>query len=57
MTKTEHKSIHKWCRYPSSNFKIVEKVRLWIWRPTVAPSDAAENSRKMDAKLQSLMCI
>jgi len=48
MTETASKSNHKRRRYPSLNCcNIDEKVRFGIWRSAVAPSDAAEQNRKL----------
>jgi len=33
-----------------------ENMLFWIWRSAVAPSDATEKYRNMDAQLQSLRC-
>jgi len=46
MLENAPKPIHKWRRYHSSNcHEIDENVRFEIWRPSVAPSDAAAKNR------------
>jgi len=37
--------------------RIHENVRFWFWRSSVAPSDAAERNRNMDAQIQFISCI
>jgi len=57
MSKTAFKSMHNLRRYPSSNwYEIDQKTRFKIWRSVVAPSDATEKNRNIDAQqLQSIL--
>jgi len=55
--KIASKLIHNWRCYPSSECcKIDKKIRFWIGRFAVAPSDAAEKNRNIDAQLHSPRC-